>query len=100
MNNFIPLGGTSAAAFGINDKGQIVGQSTTRRRPRPGSSRPPPIRSSRSTPHRGPTPCNAQGINNHGLIVGFYVGTDGQDHGFMANLADVHERRPHRHRDR
>ena len=28
---------------------------------------------------------NAQGINNHGLVVGFYVGTDGQDHGFTAN---------------
>ncbi len=25
---------------------------------------------------------NAQGINNNGLIVGFYFGTDGQDHGF------------------
>ena len=28
---------------------------------------------------------NAQGINNKGLVVGFYVGTDGQVHGFMAN---------------
>ena len=27
---------------------------------------------------------NAQSINNHGQIVGFYVGNDGQDHGFMA----------------
>ena len=32
----------------------------------------------------GSNPVNAQGINNNGLIVGFYVGTDGQDHGFMA----------------
>jgi hypothetical protein len=28
QTNFIPLGGTSAAAFGINDKGMIVGQYT------------------------------------------------------------------------
>jgi probable HAF family extracellular repeat protein len=32
---------------------------------------------------------NAQGINNNGLVVGFYVGTDGQDHGFKFNLANV-----------
>ena len=28
---------------------------------------------------------NAQSINNKGLVVGFYVGNDGQDHGFMAS---------------
>jgi hypothetical protein len=33
----------------------------------------------------GPNTVNAQGINNKGLVVGFYVGTDGQDHGFMLN---------------
>jgi hypothetical protein len=36
-------------------------------------------------PPSGPNTVNAQGINNKGLVVGFYVGTDGQDHGFMAN---------------
>ena len=30
---------------------------------------------------------NAQGVNNFGLIVGFYVGTDGQTHGFIANAS-------------
>lgn len=29
---------------------------------------------------------NAQGVNNFGLIVGFYVGTDGNFHGFTANV--------------
>jgi hypothetical protein len=33
----------------------------------------------------GPNTVNAQGINNLGLIVGFYVGTDGQQHGFVAS---------------
>ena len=28
---------------------------------------------------------NAQSINNQGLVVGFYVGNDGQVHGFMAS---------------
>jgi hypothetical protein len=37
----------------------------------------------------GPNVVNAQGINNFGLIVGFYVGTDGQDHGFIANLSNT-----------
>ncbi len=35
----------------------------------------------------GPNSVNAQGVNNNGLIVGFYVGTDGQDHGFKANAS-------------
>jgi hypothetical protein len=34
----------------------------------------------------GPNTVNAQGVNDNGLIVGFYVGTDGQDHGFDANV--------------
>ena len=32
---------------------------------------------------------NAQGINNNGLIVGFYLGNDGQVHGFDANIANA-----------
>jgi hypothetical protein len=28
---------------------------------------------------------NAQGINNNGRVVGFYLGNDGQVHGFTAN---------------
>lgn len=34
----------------------------------------------------GPNIVNAQGINSNGLIVGFYVGLDGQVHGFSAPL--------------
>jgi hypothetical protein len=37
----------------------------------------------------GPNIVNAQGLNNKGLTVRFYVGTDGQDHGFMGR------QRPH-----
>ena len=37
----------------------------------------------------GPDIVNAQGINNFGLVVGFYVGTDGQDHGFIAHERDA-----------
>ena len=34
----------------------------------------------------GPDIVNAQGVNDNGLIVGFYVGTDGQVQGFDANV--------------
>ncbi|MGA9922442.1 MAG: hypothetical protein WBQ29_03495, partial [Isosphaeraceae bacterium] len=87
LKTFIPPGGTSATAFGINDRVNIVGQFVT----------------STATPgfilvHGGksfitinqPTGVtsdviNAQGINNHGLVVGFYLGNDGQVHGFTAS---------------
>src|SRR5271165_2911332 len=87
LKTFIPDGGSSATAFGINDRVNIVGQYVT----------------STATPgfilvHGGkslitinqPTGStsdviNAQGINNHGLVVGFYLGNDGQVHGFTAN---------------
>src|SRR5271165_3283780 len=86
LKTFIPDGGSSATAFGINDRVNIVGQYVT----------------STATPgfilvHGGkslitinqPTGVtsdviNAQGINNHGLVVGFYLGNDGQVHGFTA----------------
>jgi len=87
LKTFIPDGGSSATAFGINDRVNIVGQYVT----------------STATPgfilvHGGkslitinqPTGVtsdviNAQGINNHGLVVGFYLGNDGQVHGFTAS---------------
>jgi len=37
----------------------------------------------------GPNVVNAQGVNNFDLVAGFYVGTDGQDHGFMANISSA-----------
>jgi hypothetical protein len=89
QNNFIPLGGTTASAFGINDKGMIVGQFTNATAT-PGFVQTAPNTFITINAPSGPDTVNAQGINNHGLIVGFYVGTDGQDHGFMANLANAH----------
>jgi hypothetical protein len=80
----IPNGGNSAAAFGINDRNAIVGQYVT------ATTSPGFIRvNAKSTitinAPSGPDIVNAQGINNKGLVVGFFVGTDGQDHGFIAN---------------
>jgi uncharacterized membrane protein len=88
VQTFIPLGGTSATAFGINDRGTIVGQVVL------GNSTPGFIRvNNRSfvtiNAPSGPNVVNAQGINNEGLVVGFYQGTDGQVHGFMVNANGV-----------
>jgi hypothetical protein len=76
--------GTATAAFGINDNGNIVGQFTS------GTTTPGFfIANDAATSFitinapSGPDTVNAQGVNDNGLIVGFYVGTDGQDHGFM-----------------
>ncbi len=84
VKTFIPPGGTSAIAFGINDKGTIVGQDVT------GNATPGFIRVNHKTyitinAPSGPNIVNAQSINNKGLVVGFYVGTDTQVHGFMAS---------------
>jgi hypothetical protein len=83
VKTFIPGGGMSAVAFGINDKGAIVGQYTT------ANASPGFIQAGKTpiTIHApsGPDVVNAQGINTRGLVVGFYVGTDGQVHGFLAS---------------
>lgn len=84
---FIPKGGSAATALGINDKGNIVGQYTVDGQ-MPGFY----LANSTSTTFvridapSGPDTVNDQSINNHGTTVGFYVGTDGNDHGFKANL--------------
>jgi len=93
---FLPNGGSlqilmtpagAINAFGINDNGNIVGQFTS------GNNTPGFILNSISsntfTTINQPTGItsdviNAQGINNHGLVVGFYFGNDGQVHGFTA----------------
>ena len=76
-------------AFGINDIGNIVGQFTS------GGNTPGFILNSFSSTNfttiNQPTGImsdviNAQGINSHGLVVGFYLGNDGQVHGFTANM--------------
>jgi len=84
VTTFIPPGGSSAVALGINDEGTIVGQYTT------STAMPGFIRVNSKTyitinAPSGPDIVFAQSINNRGLVVGFYVGTDGQDHGFIAN---------------
>jgi hypothetical protein len=75
---------TTSDAFGINDKGTIVGQYTVADGLMPGFIKNGSNFIRLDAPS-GPDIVNAQGINNNGLVVGFYVGTDGQDHGFKAN---------------
>ena len=84
VNTFIPTGGTAATAFGINDHGTIIGQYATNGE-MPGFIRVNGRNFIRIDAPSGPDTVNAQSINNRGLVVGFYVGTDGQDHGFWAN---------------
>ena len=86
----LPTPATATSAFGINDKGQIVGQYTNAQGQTPGFALVN-MKTSAITINApsGPNTVNAQGINNFGLIVGFYVGTDGQDHGFIANLSSA-----------
>jgi hypothetical protein len=82
--------GSAAVAFGIDDLGHIVGQYTSANA-MPGFFVTNHEGSDFITINApsGPNTVNAQGINNLGRIVGFYVGTDGQDHGFMAGVASA-----------
>ena len=84
VKTFIPTGGTSATAFGINDHDTIVGQVVTANAT-PGFIRVNAKSYITINAPSGPNVVNAQGINNKGQVVGFYLGTDGQVHGFMAN---------------
>jgi uncharacterized membrane protein len=83
----LPWPANATAAFGINDKGQFVGQYTNASGQTPGFYLAN-IKGSGITINApsGPNVVNAQSVNNFGLVVGFYVGTDGQDHGFMVNI--------------
>jgi len=90
LQTFIPGGGSAATAFGINDKGNIVGQYTI------GGEMPGFFLTSHESTSliridapSGPDTVNAQSANQRGEIVGFYLGTDGQDHGFMTNLSQA-----------
>lgn len=96
---FLPPGGPEqtlsvatapSTGFGINDLGNIVGQYTL------GAATPvfylPSNTSSNLITINAPSgsgsnAVNAQGVNDNGLIVGFYLGNDGQVHGFTANVA-------------
>ncbi len=87
--SLLPSANTPAMAFGINDKGMIVGQYTS------GANTPGFILNGTTlTTVNAPTGAssdivNAQGINNNGLVVGFYAGNDGNVHGFMANASSA-----------
>jgi hypothetical protein len=80
----IPNGGVSATAFGISDHDAIVGQFVTATTS-PGFLRVNAKSTITINAPSGPNIVNAQGINNKGLVVGFYLGGDGNDHGFIAN---------------
>lgn len=82
--------GAGSTAFGINDAGNIVGQVTN------GFGTPGFFLTNSTSPTTisilapsGPDTVNARGVNANGLIVGFYVGTDGQDHGLYARTAQI-----------
>jgi hypothetical protein len=77
--------GSASTAFGINDAGNIVGQFTS------AVAMPGFLITNNSglnfttiNAPSGPNAVNAQGINGNGRIVGFYLGIDGQVHGFTA----------------
>ncbi len=86
----VPSGATNA--FGINDGGNIVGQFTSGAAA-PGFVLASAVSNSFITVNAPvgsvSNAVNAQGINNNGLIVGFYLGNDGQTHGFQANVANA-----------
>jgi hypothetical protein len=80
--------GFGSTALGIDDQGNIVGQYNV------GSETPGFFLASNGgnglitiNAPSGPNVVNAQGVNDNGLVVGFYLGTDGQDHGFQTNVS-------------
>jgi PEP-CTERM motif len=85
--SFLPGSSTAATAFGINDNGAIAGQMTL------GGAMPGFVLNGDSlitvNAPSGANVVNAQGINNNGLVVGFYLGTDGQAHGFTGNIGSA-----------
>ncbi len=102
VTTFIPLGGTSAVAFGINDRAEIVGQSMLANGTTPGWVR---LNNNLYDTINAPSGSssdvvNAQSINNRGQVVGFYLGNDGQVHGFMANTEGAKARRSRAPRSR
>jgi hypothetical protein len=81
---------SATAAFGINDNGNIVGQYPS------GANFPGFFLANSAGSGLASifapfaaivNVANIQGVNDNGLAVGLYVGTDDQDHGLTANLA-------------
>lgn len=65
-------------AFGINDEGQVVGRAGNS-----GFLLSDGTYQRIDVPGAGPSGTYAQAINNAGQIVGWYYGSDGQQHGFL-----------------
>ena len=98
LTSFLPNGATSALAFGINDQGGIVGQYTSANGNTPGfitSLSNVEGGGSNYVTVNAPTGTaigdfvNVQGINDNGLVVGFYIGNDDEDHGFLAHTSSI-----------
>jgi hypothetical protein len=91
VKTFSVAGSEFTSASGINDRGTIVGNDVT-------------SNANHATPGfilvnghtfitvnapSGPNNIDARGINNKGLVVGFYVGADTDDHSFILNAKGV-----------
>jgi hypothetical protein len=87
--SFLPGASTAATAFGINDRGAISGIMTV------GAVMPGFVLNGdnlitiNAPSGAASNVVNAQGINNNGLVVGFYLGNDGQVHGFTGNIGSA-----------
>jgi hypothetical protein len=91
VKTFSVAGSEFTSAFGINDRGTIVGNdvTSTATHATPGFIL---VNGHTFITVNGPSGSNTvypQGINNKGLVVGFYVGADTHNHGFMLNAKGV-----------
>jgi PEP-CTERM motif len=99
---FVPNGGSpqtlttpanAGSAFGINDKGNIVGQVGIGGTAGAGffltNQNGSGLITINAPTGSASDVVNAQGVNNNGQIVGFYLGNDGNVHGFMANTSSA-----------
>jgi probable HAF family extracellular repeat protein len=76
------MGGTQA--FGLNDPGDIVGSYVAGGHTH-GYLLPKGATTFTAIEVPGATDTTPEGINNNGVIVGFFVDTDGNQHGFILN---------------
>jgi hypothetical protein len=89
VKTFSAAGAQITIASGINDRGTIVGDDITSLRAIPGFIL---VNGHTFITVNAPSGANTvgpRGINNKGLVVGFYAGTDNHTHGFMLNAKGV-----------
>jgi hypothetical protein len=91
VKTFSVAGAEFTSASGINDRGTIVGNdvSATATHATQGFILVNGHTFITVNAPSGPNNISPQGINNKGLVVGFYVGADNQDHGFMLTAKGV-----------